>query len=111
MLLASRRYVDRALDGAAVLRTLGMRAGAVLAWHLQQLFVVVVVATAAGSLLGLLGQQVLVQVLGDWFGDALPMPGMRPALVALAFGLCLAVGFALPSLLRIGQVPPLRVNT
>jgi putative ABC transport system permease protein len=86
-----------------------MRAGAVLAWHLQQLFVVVVVATAAGSLLGLLGQQVLVQVLGDWFGDALPMPGMRPALVALAFGLCLAVGFALPSLLRIGQVPPLRV--
>ncbi len=109
MLLASRRYVDRALDGAAVLRTLGMRAGAVLAWHLQQLFVVVIAATVIGSLLGLLGQQALVLVLGEWFGDTLPWPGMRPALVGLAFGLCLAIGFSLPTLLRIGRVPPLRV--
>jgi putative ABC transport system permease protein len=30
-------------------------------------------------------------------------------MVALAFGLCLAVGFALPTLLRVGRVPPLRV--
>lgn len=109
MLLASRRYVDRALDGAAVLRTLGMGARAVLGWHLKQLFAVVFIATLAGSLLGLFGQQALVLVLGDWFGDALPWPGIRPALVGLAFGLCLAVGFSLPTLWRIGQVPPLRV--
>jgi len=109
MLLASRRYVDRALDGAAVLRTLGMSARAVLGWHLKQLFAVVVVATVAGSLLGLLGQQLLVMVLGDWFGQTLPSPGARPALVGLLFGLCLAIGFSLPTLLRIGQVPPLRV--
>ena len=55
MLLASRRYVDRALDGAAVLRTLGMGARAVLAWHLKQLFAVVLIATLGGSLLGLGG--------------------------------------------------------
>ena len=109
MLLASRRYVDRALDGAAVLRTLGMGARAVLAWHLKQLFAVVLIATLGGSLLGLLGQQALVLVLGDWFGDALPWPGIRPAWVGLAFGLCLAVGFSLPTLWRIGRVPPLRV--
>jgi putative ABC transport system permease protein len=109
MLLASRRYVDRALDGAAVLRTLGMRAADVLKWHLKQLLAVVIAATAIGSLVGLLGQQALVSVVGDWFGQSLPWPGFRPAMVALAFGLCLAVGFALPTLLRVGRVPPLRV--
>ena len=109
ILLATRRYVDRALDGAAVLRTLGMSSAAVLRWHLGQLLVVVIVATAIGSLAGLIGQQVLVAVLGDWFGEALPAPGARPVLVGLLFGLSMAVGFALPTLLRVGRVPPLRV--
>lgn len=109
ILLATRRYVDRALDGAAVLRTLGMSGGAVLRWHLGQLLVVVLVATLIGSLAGLLGQQSLVAVLGDWFGERLPAPGPRPLLVGLLFALGITGGFALPTLLRLGRVPPLRV--
>ncbi len=109
ILLATRRYVDRALDGAAVMRTLGMRGGAVLRWHLWRLFAVVVVAVVGGSLCGLLGQQGLSALVGDWFGDALPPPGPRPALIGLLFGLAMVIGFAVPGLLRIGRVPPLRV--
>ncbi|MCB1925798.1 MAG: FtsX-like permease family protein [Gammaproteobacteria bacterium] len=109
MLLAARRYVDRAFDGAAVLRTLGMSSRAVLGWHLRRLLVAVVVATLAGSLIGLLGQQALVALLGDWFGTTLPQPGVRPLFVGLAFGVCLAVGFVMPTLASIGRVPPLRV--
>ncbi len=109
ILLATRRYVDRALDSAAVLRTLGMSGKAVLRWHFGQLLAVVIVATLGGSLVGLLGQQALVAVVGDWFGEALPAPGWRPVLVGLLFGLSLAIGFAMPTLLRVGRVPPLRV--
>jgi putative ABC transport system permease protein len=109
ILLATRRYVDRAMDGAAVLRTLGMSGSGVLRWHLLQLLAVVVVAVVGGSLLGLLGQQVLVSLVGDWFGQALPAPGARPVLVALLFGLAMVIGFSLPTLARIGRVPPLRV--
>jgi putative ABC transport system permease protein len=109
ILLATRRYVDRALDGAAVLRTLGMSGGAVLRWHLGRLLIVVALATALGSLAGLLGQQLLVWLVGDWFGEALPAPGTRPLLVGLLFGVIMALGFALPTLLRVGRVPPLRV--
>lgn len=109
ILLATRRYVDRSLDNAAVLRTLGMSGAAVLRWHLGQLIAAVLVGVFGGSLLGLIGQQALVAVLGDWFGDALPAPGMRPLLVGLLFGLAMALGFALPTLMRIGRVPPLRV--
>ncbi len=109
ILLATRRYVDRALDGAAVLRTLGMSGGAVLRWHLAQLLAVVLLAVIGGSVLGLLGQQALVTLLGDWFGQSLPPPGLRPVLVGLLFGLSLVIGFSVPSLLRIARVPPLRV--
>lgn len=109
ILLATRRYVDRALDGAAVLRTLGMSGAAVLRWHLMQLVVVVLAAVAGGALLGLAGQQALTAVVGDWFGQALPAPGLRPALVGLAFGAALVAGFSIPTLIRIGGVPPLRV--
>ena len=109
ILLATRRYVDRALDGAAVMRTLGMRGGAVLRWHLMRLFAVVIVAVVGGSLFGLFGQQALVALVGEWFGDALPPPGMRPVLVGLMFGLAMVIGFAIPTLLRVGRVPPLRV--
>jgi putative ABC transport system permease protein len=109
ILLATRRYVERALDGAAVLRTLGMSGRGVLGWHLHRLAWLVLIACAAGAGAGLVGQQVLVGVLGDWFGDALPPPGLRPALVGLLFGAGMVAGFALPTLLRIGRVPPLRV--
>jgi len=109
ILLATRRYVDRALDSAAVLRTLGMSGAAVLRWHLGQLLAAVLVATLAGSIIGLVGQQALVAVLGDWFGETLPTPGLRPLLVGLLFGLSMALGFSLPTLIRIGRVPPLRV--
>ena len=109
ILLATRRYVERALDGAAVLRTLGMSGRAVLGWHLHRLAWLVAIACAAGAAAGLAGQQALVSVLGDWFGEALPPPGLRPALVGLVFGAAMVAGFALPTLLRIGRVPPLRV--
>jgi putative ABC transport system permease protein len=109
MLLATRRYVERALDGAAVLRTLGMSGAAVLRWHLWQLGAVVALAVFGGGLLGLLGQQALVAVIGDWFGTELPPPGMRPLLVGAVFGFALVAGFSLPTLWRLGRVPPLRV--
>lgn len=109
ILLATRRYVDRALDGAAVLRTLGMRGTAVLRWHLLRLFWLVLAACLVGSVAGLVGQQALSVVLGDWFGESLPAPSGRPALVAVVFGISMVAGFALPTLLRIGRVPPLRV--
>ncbi|MGD8955706.1 MAG: FtsX-like permease family protein [Chromatiaceae bacterium] len=109
ILLATRRYVDHAMDSAAVLRTLGMRGSAVLGWHLGQLLTVALIATLGGSLVGLAGQQALVTVLGDWFDQTLPAPGLRPLWVGIAFGMSMALGFAVPSLLRIRHVPPLRV--
>lgn len=109
ILLATRRYVDRSLDGAAVLRTLGMSARAVLGWHLRRLLAVAATAILAGTLAGFAGQQALAALLGDWFDQALPLPGLRPLLVGVGYGAGLVLGFSVPSLLDVGRVPPLRV--
>ena len=109
ILLATRRYVTQAIDAAAIMRTFGMTGKQVLLRHLAEIFKVLLVGTLVGLLLGFLGQMLLSAVLGQWFGDKLPMPGFKPVLAGFLYGAVLLPGFSLPVLLRIRQVSPLRV--
>lgn len=109
IMLATRRYVARALDGAAVMRALGMRARRVLVLHLLELGAAAVYAGLIGALCGYAAQSGLVALVAEWFGEPLPLPGWRPAWLGISAGLLLAAGFALPTLLRIARVPPMRV--
>jgi len=109
IMLATRRFVDRALDEAAVLRTLGMTSWQVLWHYLQRLLWVTLIGALLGSLLGYLVQLTLVGALGDWLGRDLPPPGWQPLGVSLSHAAILVLGFSLPTLLAIRRVPPLRV--
>jgi putative ABC transport system permease protein len=48
-------------------------------------------------------------MLGSLIGTTLPLPSLLPAVQGLACGLVLLLGFALPPLAQLRQVPPLRV--
>ena len=109
ILLATRRYVSQAIDTAAIMRTLGMTGRQVLARHLLEILQVLAAGTVIGILLGYLGQLVLSSMVGDWFGDQLPAPTLRPVWVGLLYGAVLLPGFSLPVLMRIRHVSPLRV--
>jgi len=109
VMLATRRFVTLVLDEAAILRTLGMTSGQVLWRYLRQLLGVTLLACVLGVTFGYLVQSALVFVLGDLFAGSLPAPGLRPIPVALLHASILVLGFALPSLLAIRRVPPLRV--
>jgi len=109
IMLATRRFVSLVLDEVAILRTLGMTSRQVLWHYLRQLLAVTLLASAVGVLLGYLVQLLLVQALGDLLGSNLPAPGWKPLPVALLHALVLVLGFALPSLLAVRRVPPLRV--
>jgi putative ABC transport system permease protein len=68
-----------------------------------------VLAGLLGVALGYAAQGVLAQILGELFSASLPPPGLKPVFPALTTGLVVLAGFGLPPVLRLGQVPPLRV--
>ncbi|MBT8438542.1 MAG: FtsX-like permease family protein, partial [Gammaproteobacteria bacterium] len=109
ILLATRRYVNLAIDAAAIMRTIGMTSHQVMNRHVIEILQVLVFGTLIGILLGYLGQHVLSSLVGNWFGEGLPQPGFRPVLIGLFYGAVLLPGFSLPVLLRIRKVSPLRV--
>ena len=107
--MGARRYSERHYDVSAMLRCFGASQADILKIYLTQLALVALLASAAGVGLGGAAQQGLVWLLAPVLPEALPAPGLRPAAIGLLTGLVLLAGFALPPLLRLKRVPPLRV--
>jgi putative ABC transport system permease protein len=109
MHLAARRYVARHLDGYAVMRCLGASQARLAGLFSGQLLLLGGLAGLLGGLLGYAAQGVLARVLGGLLGTDLPAPSALPALQGWLAGFLLLLGFALPPLWRLRQVPALRV--
>jgi putative ABC transport system permease protein len=107
--LAARRYLHRQLDAAGIMRCLGASQGQVLALYVLQFLWLGVAASVVGCLVAFAGQQVLAGLLQSLFKAELPWPGTAPALSAFVVGIVLLFGFALPPLIALSNVPPLRV--
>lgn len=106
--LATRLFVRRQTDAAAMLRCLGAPGRRIFQAFALRLAVLGVLASVIGVVFGLLAQLGLTALIGHLFGDQLPAPGLAPAWHGLLTGLALLFGFALPPLLQLRQVPPLR---
>ncbi|MBK5970511.1 MULTISPECIES: ABC transporter permease [Thiorhodovibrio] len=107
--LASRRFVDQQTDAVAVMRCLGAPRGLLTRLFLWRLLGLGLIASTLGSGLGYLAQQGLLWILGDWFGTSLPSASPRPLVLGFGTGLIALAGFALPPLVQLSRVPPLRV--
>ena len=107
--VAAHHYANQRADAAAVMRALGASRHRVLRLYFLRVLAIAAAASLAGLALGFAAQFVLSGLLADWMATELPPPGWRPLVAGMGVGLITAAGFALPALLRIGQVPPLRV--
>jgi putative ABC transport system permease protein len=107
--LAASRYLRRHLDAAAMMRCLGAPQRQMLALFALQFAALGVAASVVGCVVALGGQQLLVMLLGAMVSTDLPPPGLLPAASAMATGLLMLLGFALPPLFALSRVPPLRV--
>ena len=107
--LASARYLRRHLDAAAMMRCFGAPQRQTLWLFVIQFGVLGLGASAVGTLLALGGQQLLVSLLGAVIHADLPRPGVLPAIGSMVTGVALLFGFALPPLIDLSRVPPLRV--
>jgi putative ABC transport system permease protein len=107
--LAARRFSQRQLDAAAMMRCLGASQGDIFAIHAWQFVALGVAACVVGGLAGYAAQAVLARWLTGFFSVALPLPGWRPGIQGVVIGFVLLLGFTLPPLLRLRNASTLRV--
>jgi putative ABC transport system permease protein len=107
--LAAQRYARRKTDEVALLRCLGASSGEVLAATTSTLVMLALPACAIGAALGIGLQEIVFAFARDLLpvtASALPL---KPTLAAFIVGLAVLFGFSLPPLLRLREVPPVRV--
>ncbi len=107
--MAARRFSERQFDMSAMLRCMGATQRDLLALYLPQLLVIGLLASAVGCVIGWFAQYGILYLLADLLPASPSAPRAWPVLAGFATGLVTLAGFALPPVLRLKDVPPLRV--
>ncbi|WP_035821451.1 ABC transporter permease [Janthinobacterium sp. RA13] len=107
--MAARRFMLRHLDACAMLRCLGLTQNQVTAMYVIEFLLVGLAGSVVGVMVGFGGHLVLLELLGKLVQSDLPPVSMLPALQGVATGMLLLLGFALPPILQLRNVPHNRV--
>ena len=107
--MATRRYTERHFDATALLRCLGLKQNEILWLYSSQFIILGLLASAIGCLLGWFAQEALFQLLRELLPQQVASPGLLAVFFGFIIGMSVLLGFALPPLLRLKQVSPLRV--
>jgi putative ABC transport system permease protein len=106
--VAAHHYARGQADACAVMRCLGASGRRILRAYAMRLLRLALGASVIGCLFGFLAQALLARLLARWFTATLPPASAWPALAGLGVGLITVAGFALPHLLTLTRVTPLR---
>ncbi len=107
--MSTRRYTERHFDLAALLKCLGMEESNVLRLYLLQFAVIGLVGSALGCAAGYALQEGVAYLIRSLLPHSLTAPGPLAWLLGTGAGLLILFGFALPPILRLKRLPPLRV--
>jgi len=106
--LGTRRFVERHLDGCAVMRCLGATQARLLALHAGEFALLGTAACTIGAAIGYVAQMGIGAALAELIRAELPPPTAWPALQGFLVGLVLLLGFALPPLMQLKNGPAIR---
>ena len=109
IVLSAQRFLERHLDGCAVMRCAGASQRQIFRLYLYQFLWLGLLASLAGCALGFAAQWVLAWQLGGLLAAQLPAPSWVPLAQGLLAGLVTLLGFTLPFLQRLKRVPPIWV--
>lgn len=107
--MAAQRYAVRHFDNCAIMRCLGAEQATITRLYLLQLLLIAVFSSVAGCAIGYLAQAGLSSLAAGFMKRTLPAPSLGPLAIGLAAGLITVLGFAMPQILRLRSVSPLRV--
>jgi putative ABC transport system permease protein len=107
--IAAHRHARRHYDQAALLRCFGATTAQLRTLYAVQLLALGLLGSLLGVAIGALMQQALAGLILPDAVTRLPTLGLAPVGVAVASGLLALAGAAMPALMRLIRVPPLRV--
>ena len=107
--IAAHRHALRHYDQAALLRCFGATTAQLRTLYAVQLLTLGVLGSLLGVAIGAAMQQILAGLLLPDTLTRLPSLGLAPVGIAVVSGLLALAGAALPALMRLIRVPPLRV--
>jgi putative ABC transport system permease protein len=107
--LGTRRFVERHLDGCAVMRCMGATQGRLLRLYALEFLILGLAACALGCAIGFVAQEGIARAVAEVVRAELPAPRLLPAVQGFLVGLVLLLGFALPPLIQLKNVPAVRV--
>ena len=107
--MATRRYTERHFNATALLRCLGMKQREILWLYGCQFVLLGILASALGCFLGWFVQLALFRLLRNLLPQQVANPGLLAVFFGFIVGIAVLLAFALPPLLRLKQVSPLRV--
>jgi len=109
VLLAAMRFSRAQRDLIAILKAFGAESNEVMRAISLLLLWLVLFAVVLGGIAGVAGQHLIAQILTTQMTTDLPGMRLQPLAGSALFTLLLAVGFALPPLLSLKRVPPMRI--
>jgi len=109
MALASKRYISRQANPAAIWKCLGASRRQVLKEHFKATLLIAILGGLIGALLGWLAHQALLFFLRDLLVADLPQASLWPLVWSLLVAIVLLIGFVWPPLISLMEVSPLRV--
>lgn len=107
--MAARRFMLRHVDACAMLRCLGLTQNQVTGLYLIEFLFIGLAGSMLGVLAGFAAHFVLLEWLGKLIATDLPPATLLPAVQGVATGLLLLIGFAIPPILQLRNVPHNRV--
>jgi len=103
------RFTSRHLDTSAMLRCLGASQQTIIQLFTLEMLWLSLLASSVGCVLGLMTQLVITEILDQLVLAHLPPPTFKALFLGYATGIVMLTGFAIPPLLSLRRVPPLRV--
>ncbi|NNJ96596.1 MAG: FtsX-like permease family protein [Gammaproteobacteria bacterium] len=103
------RFTSRHLDTGAMLRCLGASQRTIIQLFTLEMLWLSLLASSVGCLLGFVTQFGITELLDQLVLAHLPPPSFKSLLLGYATGIVMLIGFAIPPLLSLRRVPPLRV--
>ena len=107
--LASHKFAVDEVMQVGLYKSWGLSRGRIRRFYLGYGLLIALVGAALGICIGAVVQEVLVFLISDWLPITLPRAGPRPVLVGLGTGLLCVIGFMLPAIWHLPNLPPMTV--